>query len=270
MTLIEAIRRGYPNNSAGIEKYFALYGNIPNVEDITRKDMVRLQDILLNNLSNNSARTYLAIIKSVLSKYGDGTNFSLPNVRGERSVSIFLNKDELRRIDEVERLTDIQNYVRQQFLICAYTACRIGDGERLNEFKLNNGCLSYVSQKTKIMAQIPISEKTAAMVRFCLNNHRDMTRAQYNEAIKAVCRKAKISTPVKVFKGGVEREGQKWEFVSSHTARRSFATNLYLSGVDLVHIARMMGHTDTKTTERYICQVEIELNDTARKFLLNN
>ena len=271
MKLIDAIKRNYPNNSAGIEKYLALLscGNM-DINDIKRSDLVELQDVLTDSVSNNSARTYMAIIKSIISKYGDVGNISLPSIRGERSVSVFLTKEELTRIDKLERLTNVQEYVRQQFLVCAYTACRIGDGERLDEFNLNNGILSYVSQKTKIRAQIPVSDKTVSMVRFCLDNHREMTRAQYNESIKAICRKAEINTPTKVFKGGVERAGEKWEFVSSHTARRSFATNLFLSGVDLVSIARLMGHTDTRTTERYICQSEIELNDNARNFLLNN
>ena len=47
---------------------------------------------------------------------------------------------------------------------------------------------------------------------------------------------------------------EKWELVSSHTARRSFATNLYLSGVALEDIALMMGHgKNIETTKRYIC-----------------
>ena len=47
---------------------------------------------------------------------------------------------------------------------------------------------------------------------------------------------------------------EKWELVSSHTARRSFATNLYISGVALEDIAMMMGHgKNIETTKRYIC-----------------
>ena len=137
MKLIDAIKRNYPNNSAGLEKYLALlpFGDADIVE-IKRSDLVELQDVLTDNISNNSARTYMAVVKSVISKYGNGTNISLPNVRSERSVSIFLTKEELTRIDKLERLTNVQEYVRQQFLVCAYTACRIGDGERLDEFQL--------------------------------------------------------------------------------------------------------------------------------------
>ena len=48
-------------------------------------------------------------------------------------------------------------------------------------------------------------------------------------------------------------EGEKWEFVSSHTARRSFATNLYLRGADLYSISQMMGHASVEMTQNYLC-----------------
>lgn len=50
-----------------------------------------------------------------------------------------------------------------------------------------------------------------------------------------------------------EVEGEKWEFVSSHTARRSFATNLYLRGADLYSISQMMGHASVEMTQNYLC-----------------
>jgi site-specific recombinase XerD len=46
---------------------------------------------------------------------------------------------------------------------------------------------------------------------------------------------------------------RKWEFVSSHTARRSFATNLYLRGADLYSISQMMGHASVEMTQNYLC-----------------
>jgi len=40
--------------------------------------------------------------------------------------------------------------------------------------------------------------------------------------------------------------------ISTHTLRRTFATNLYIEGVDLKRISRRMGHKSVKTTEKYI------------------
>ena len=46
---------------------------------------------------------------------------------------------------------------------------------------------------------------------------------------------------------------QKWELISSHTARRSAATNMYLTGrMKTYEIMRLTGHTSEKNFFRYI------------------
>lgn len=47
-------------------------------------------------------------------------------------------------------------------------------------------------------------------------------------------------------------EGEQPPLVSPHQLRRTFATELYVRGVDLLTIQRLLGHSDPKTTLRYI------------------
>jgi site-specific recombinase XerD len=49
-----------------------------------------------------------------------------------------------------------------------------------------------------------------------------------------------------------EKTKQTWELVSSHTARRSFATNLFLSGFPTLSIMQITGHKTEKAFMRYI------------------
>lgn len=44
----------------------------------------------------------------------------------------------------------------------------------------------------------------------------------------------------------------KYKLISTHTARRSFATNAFEAGVPIEDIAALVGHTDTDTTRHYI------------------
>ena len=81
----------------------------------------------------------------------------------------------------------------------------------------------------------------------------DFSLTMYNRMIKIICKEAGVSAESSIYKAGKKQTGPKWQFVSSHTARRSFATNLYLAGCDLYTISRMMGHTSVDMTERYIC-----------------
>ena len=69
-------------------------------------------------------------------------------------------------------------------------------------------------------------------------------------------RRAGIDEPVTVYEGGKTRKGPKYLFVTSHTFRISFVTNLHKAGLDLLTISRMAGHTNVAMTERYCAYIE--------------
>ena len=148
------------------------------------------------------------------------------------------------------RMTNEQ-LVRTQFLIGAFTGCRHSDYTRLNNRNIVGGMISYVSLKTKTHATVPLKP----IVKELLTNlpKEEVSDPTFNNNIRNICRKTGITEAVKIFKAGKEVEGEKWEFVSSHTARRSFATNLYLRGADLYSISQMMGHASVEMTQNYLC-----------------
>ncbi|MBK6894080.1 MAG: tyrosine-type recombinase/integrase [Flavobacteriales bacterium] len=55
-------------------------------------------------------------------------------------------------------------------------------------------------------------------------------------------------------KGGIRREvaKYKWERVTTHTARRSFASNCYRDGIPARTIMAVTGHTTEQAFMRYI------------------
>jgi integrase len=56
-------------------------------------------------------------------------------------------------------------------------------------------------------------------------------------------------------KGGKRQEVtyKKYEKIQTHTARRSFATNAYLSGIPAISIMKITGHQTESVFMRYIC-----------------
>ena len=55
---------------------------------------------------------------------------------------------------------------------------------------------------------------------------------------------------------------EKWELICSHTARRSAATNLYLTGrMKTLEIMRLTGH---KTEQNFFRYIRLTSDDTAR------
>ena len=64
-------------------------------------------------------------------------------------------------------------------------------------------------------------------------------------------------------KGGqyISTKFEKWQLVSSHTARRSFATNLLKSGYSALGVMKITGH---KTEQAFMKYIKLESEDYAK------
>jgi integrase len=76
-----------------------------------------------------------------------------------------------------------------------------------------------------------------------------ISNQKFNEGIKEACRLAGFNE-----KGRLSTEPglELWQAISSHTARRSFATNLYLEGFPVIDLMKITGHKTEKAFMRYI------------------
>ena len=77
-----------------------------------------------------------------------------------------------------------------------------------------------------------------------------------NKYIKEVGQSAEIEAVVMTSqtKGGisVETKNYKFDLIRTHTARRSFCTNAYLSGISSIDIMSISGHTTERAFLKYI------------------
>ena len=78
-----------------------------------------------------------------------------------------------------------------------------------------------------------------------------------NKDIKNIARRAGITSPVRVteLKDGmkVDLSVEKCTRISTHTARRSGATNMYKAGIPSISIMKITGHTTEVNFLKYIC-----------------
>ncbi|MBV5280871.1 MAG: site-specific integrase [Paludibacter sp.] len=79
---------------------------------------------------------------------------------------------------------------------------------------------------------------------------------RFNERVKDLGKKIKLYKKVEVVrkKGNVRVTEvlDKWEMISLHTCRRSFCTNMYLSGFPAEELKRISRHKSPTTFMRYI------------------
>lgn len=225
-------------------------------DNITKVRLQKFIDYMNERLSPNSVNQYATKLKAVLNLYSD--EVMLPRgfakvltPRKCASTAVYLTEEEIQKLIDYNPRNARELYVRNLFVISCYVGCRHSDGVNLTESNIIGNNLQYVSVKTKIHAVVPLKPIVREYIatRPCI----EIDDTTYNNIIRRISKKCGITDRVKVFKAGEEREGEKWEYISSHTSRRTFATLLYLRGVDLYTISKMLGHNSVKTSEGYIC-----------------
>ena len=176
----------------------------------------------------------------------------------EDTDSIYLNTDELNSMANLD-LSDNKRLetVRDLFLIGCWTGLRFSDWDKVSENNIQNGKLVIKQSKTGNPVVIPLHPVT----RVILNKYKYqlpgiISNQKFNLYLKEVAKMAGISGKEQktITKGGITRtiSFEKWEMVGTHTARRSFATNLFFRGVPSISIMAVTGHKTESSFLKYI------------------
>lgn len=256
ISLKEAFARKYPAHANTILRMFEA-ANLCEAtwDNLTKVRLQNFVDYMSERISPNSVNQYATKLKAVLNLYSE--EIALPRdfakvltPRKVASTAVYLTEEELSLITDYIPKNEREEFVKAIFLISCYCGTRHSDAVRLNESNISGDTVQYVSVKTRTFTSVPLKPVVRDLI---LNRPRiEIDDQTFNHIIRRICRKCGISERVKVFKAGEEQEGEKWQYVSSHTARRTCGTLLYLRGVDILTISKILGHSDIKTTQNYI------------------
>lgn len=229
---------------------------VPVWTDLTDRNLKVWRDLIQQHMCASSCKTIFASIKAIINDFRN--EVEIPTTRyaeilkskSEPSQAVYLTEGEIERFNTYKTTSDTQKYVKRIFMIQCLTGARVSDAEKMTMENISNNVLTYVSIKTKVKTSIPVhrllpdylSDKT----------YKRVFLDEYNEIVRKICKKCNINESITVFRRGKATTEQKYKFVSSHTARRSFATNLFLRGADILTISKLMGHTSVNNTQRYI------------------
>lgn len=250
----------YPKRVKTLDVLTDIVGHTPEWQDF---DDVLVSDFMHEYGQTHSANTNKVIfaeLRSVLNSCvtGEMKQLMFPRAlyrREEPSQAVYLDEieTEIIRTDFIPK-SDIDRYVKKIFMIESFTGARSSDSRRLtpDNCDFRTDTLSYVSQKTKQLVSLPVHEHLMEFLSDPISLP-NMYVSTFEDGIRRMCRVCGIDQRTSLYRRGEQQSGPKYKFVTSHTARRSFATNLYLRGVDPAVIAQFMGHTTQETTiRRYI------------------
>ncbi|RXG33010.1 tyrosine-type recombinase/integrase [Leeuwenhoekiella marinoflava] len=195
-------------------------------------------------------------------EYHTNIKFTKYEVPKEDSISVYLDENEIEKLHKTDLSFDKRwEVTRDVFLIGCYTGQRISDynGLNLNDISTINGkeYFQIFQQKTGNEVSVPITtEIREIMQRYNNQPPPKIYEQDLNDDIKKICRKIGLKNKVKIIKtkGGKKTTEsiEKHKLISSHTARRSFCTNLYKKGMPTIDIRYFSGHKSEKEFFNYI------------------
>ncbi len=185
----------------------------------------------------------------------------------QKVQSIYLTFEELQQIEKTSDLPEYLENAKDWLIISCYLGQRVSDflnfTYEMIRYEDGKPLLEFTQKKTGKIMTIPVHKKVIEIL-----NKRDgqfprqITDVNYNLYIKEVCEKAKLTQMVKGSKK-VETAPkskqyrketgmyQKWELVTSHIGRRSFATNFY-GKIPTTYLIYITGHSTEQMFLAYI------------------
>lgn len=217
-------------------------------------------------LATNTIGKYIKTIKTVLNDATDreiNTNLKFRTKKfktvSEETESIYLSEKELKEMELLDlSQTPHLDRVRDLFLIGSYAGVRFSDWDKIRPDQVKGNLIEITTEKTGKKVVIPIHPTVQRIFQKYDNKlPRRPSNQNTNAYLKEIGQKMKLLN-VKVSKtltkGGMKmtQNLEKWNMLSTHTARRSFATNEYLQGTEMEMIKAITGHTTEKSFMKYI------------------
>ncbi|MCI2228984.1 site-specific integrase [Polaribacter sp. MSW13] len=202
---------------------------------------------------------------------GIETHHQLDGLKVERQKvdKIYLTFEDLTKIENInkDKLTDSLENAKDWLIISCYTGQRISDFMRFTKdlIRIENGkhLIEFTQQKTGKNMTVPLHSKVLEILNKRNGNFPyKISDQKYNDFIKDVCKLAEINEPTKGSKMIETEKGskvfrkqsgtyKKWELVTSHIGRRSFATNFY-STIPTSLLINITGHSTEAMFLNYI------------------
>ncbi|HXB42363.1 MAG TPA: phage integrase SAM-like domain-containing protein [Bacteroidia bacterium] len=201
---------------------------------------------------------------------GIATHFQLDNISAkyQKVDKIYLSPEELKKIENAKLDVDHLINARDWLIISCETGQRVSDFMRFSkeQIRIENGkhLIEFTQVKTGKLMTVPLSKKVLAILKKRNGEFpREISDQKYNDYIKEVCKLAGLTQKIKGSKKDPETNRKiignfpKWELVSSHIGRRSFATNNY-GNIPTSLLISATGHSTEKMFLEYIGKTDTQ------------
>lgn len=188
---------------------------------------------------------------------------TLKDIEKTKLGVVYLNDDEVDKVfncdvSDSPMLDNMKNIL----LVSCYTGLRYSDVHKVRlEAVINNKIEVHIQKKSSEKITVPIHPRVKTLL--LKKPIKKISNTHFNDHIGKLIKKAGINEPVTNAKRRIEKIGgkdrrvravitaPKYEFVTSHTGRRSFCSNFY-GKIPTPLLMKLSGHSSETNLLRYI------------------
>ncbi|RZJ54096.1 MAG: hypothetical protein EOO44_06280 [Flavobacterium sp.] len=244
-----------------------------SIQDVDADFYERFRDFCYNEESKEKTTFggYIRDIKTLMNQNGNSKQIETFKKPSYEADTIYLTTIELQKLADLDLSDSTKFYrnkknqniyyhtldkVRDLYLIGAYTGLRFSDFSKLEIKSVEGNFIKLKQQKTGNRVVIPIMSKLKPVLSKYPNELPTISNQKFNDYIKHIAELAGL-TEVRTM---TNTKGNKLNtfkvqlnsLVTSHSCRRSYATNMFKAGVPPMLIMSATGHKTESSFLKYI------------------
>lgn len=271
--------KGY-NSAKGVLTRFLKFKGKTNLlfEEIDLDFYNDLKDYCykIENQSDNYFGATIKVLKTCMDEAAEAGHHSNLKHKGKRFVkvqteveNVYLNISQLEAFASLDLSKDSRlERVRDLFLVGCWTGLRFSDFTAIKSKNIQDGFIEIKTQKTGETLAIPVHDTVKAIMskykgKTANSLPPSISNVKLNEYIKEVAELAGneypqtgLKEPVTLQKAraghGLAVTQPMYTLITTHTARRAFASNMFRMGVPSIVIMAITGHRTEKAFLKYI------------------
>ena len=185
----------------------------------------------------------------------------------EDTDHVYLKEEELHHLYKFKLTSNKLEQVRDLFIFGAWVGLRISDYSNIkpeNIVQIDGGYfIDITTKKTKERVIIPCNPVVLEIFEKYAHNLNKLPKTisdqKFNEYIKEACELAGMTETGRL---STKPDVKLFQAISSHTCRRSFATNYYLQGFPTIDLMKITTH---KTERSFLKYIRVSKLDTAKR-----
>ena len=216
----------------------------------------------LNNITIakqlSTLKTFLNYAKRSGIKVSDGYKDFV--IKRQKLEVIALTEEEFYKLVNLDLSNNKRHdQVRDVFVFGCTVGYRYSDLKQLSRHHIKGDTIYLTTEKTKTPLITPLNEIALNILQKYARNKKPLpiiSNQKYNKYLTEVCELAELNEEIEIirFKGAekIVNIYPKWQLVTAHTSRKSFASMLIAKQVPYQVIMTLGGWSDFKSFQRYI------------------